>query len=454
MAKEAPNTVPAALPTGPPEEQPTQNAPATAAAELAPKLAPKVVPVDPPEEQPKNSVPAAADAKIAEEEVDEEDVALKVHASPLAAPEVPLQMPASPLVHPVSLDAEHKGAPCSGGGGGRGASALTDHALCDEIQEALDVNGATSELIADWAGIEAKALKSPKIAGKDSLLPAQVRDAALRLMTYIAQLLGMSQKSWFSVVTAFDAYCLKFGSADNIFVTLPATCVALVKLLKKMDCATDSMMGSNFSIFATELVKWLQQMGHPVEDLEVTEEAINSQELKVLKVLNWQLNLPTIESWTSRFCSRFNVLTRNMFMTSLNWAFGLCMAYARMIALRQATTREYSPRRISIGLLCISFVHARLLPVGQLCPEKVGHNDWEFLFAESQPQVQVAESLVPKTHHQSLLDLLEVTTGCRLQVLKEDCHLAATLIRDTNADIKAMQHPTVFTMMGTERPQD
>jgi len=219
--------------------------------------------------------------------------------------------------------------------------------------------------------------------------------------------------------------------------SLPATCVALVKMLRKADAATLSMRGSNLAVHTKQLAQWLQRAGCPAQ--EATEEDLSKQECVLLEALEWQINLPSIESWMSMFCTRFNVLTRGLFVPSLNWVWEQGIFYARMVVMQRATSKELPPRRQAIGLLSLSFASARLLELEALRPHKLCSTMWEQLFVQSQLQGSVPPCVLRPGHARRVLELLQVTMDTNLVDLQEDCERVAVLLRDALTTFRHMQ---------------
>jgi len=335
-----------------------------------------------------------------------------------AASEAAPQSPESPVPGPEAAD---KGleldlpGPWNGIGCGH---------VSGELQDALDRQCVPCELIAHWTAKERKAL--PPASG--SPLPAHVRDIALRFMVPCVQLMSLPPTSWFHAAVLLDSFCARAPRGVSVEL-LPATCLALVKMLKKVDQASLCMRGSNLSSCAVHFVHWLRASGYP-GTADPTEEQLAEAERAVLEVLNWEIDVPSLESWTSLFCTRFNVLTRGHWLPSLQWVWQQSSCHQRLVVLQQAAGAELRPKCLAAGLLGLAFVSARLLTLDELRPPKASAEDWEQLFLQGQLQSSAPSCILAAEHAQRVLQLLQAATGLPLAELREACAAAAGLLRD------------------------
>eukprot|EP00404_Azadinium_spinosum_P025594 CAMPEP_0180678476 /NCGR_PEP_ID=MMETSP1037_2-20121125/68400_1 /TAXON_ID=632150 /ORGANISM="Azadinium spinosum, Strain 3D9" /LENGTH=339 /DNA_ID=CAMNT_0022708117 /DNA_START=41 /DNA_END=1061 /DNA_ORIENTATION=+ len=274
---------------------------------------------------------------------------------------------------------------------------------------------------------------------EDELLKQGVSNELLQAWrTQLMNTQGRGQdKGWFDAVTLFDVYCKNCPGGVKIEL-LPATCVSLVKVLKKVDISTINMKGSNLSVHATQLAQWLRQLGYTLEH-DVTEEQLSQQELELMSALAWQINLPSVLQWVSMFSSRFNVFTQNLFLPSLNWVWESGMFYMRMVVMRQASSEDFLPRRMANGLLGLGFIGARLLPVEALRPSKLTPADWEQLFTQSQLQGVVPTCVLQPSHCLRVIEFLQAATDSSLEEIKEDCEAVANLVKDGILEMQNMQ---------------
>jgi hypothetical protein len=293
--------------------------------------------------------------------------------------------------------------------------------LPDDIQDALDRTGVATEQI---PGRKAQAIKMLKPLGGDkhTFLPSIVRNGALKFMENLVRSMRLDMQRWFEAALLLDVTdCLSPGGLDlNL---LPATTVAVVKLIWKTDNAVQSMQGHRLSQYASLMTSWLTQLGYSA--IEVTEELLVERESAILKALQWQVNMPSVETWMSMFCMRFNVLTRGVVQPSLDWVSKQSLFFARVLVFHQAAGQGLLPHQQAAGLLALALVSAKLMPLELLKPEKVPRAEWEELFMKSQVQRSVPDCVLPPANWTRMQKCLQVATDMKLEVLQEACYLTA-----------------------------
>jgi hypothetical protein len=305
--------------------------------------------------------------------------------------------------------------------------------MSEDIQDALDVQGISDELIAYWTQSERQVLMpKSKQADAQAALPVDVRRTSLSFLCTILVSANLGHDCWFHAATLLDMFLFHSTDAKPIDA-LPATCAALVLLLKKMDTAITCMRGSSFSRPATQFAQHLISLGYHTVHPEVTEEMVDLQEQKILQALDWRLRFPTPESWTAMFTARFNVLTHNFLMPSLNWVCQRSLLAARHTIMRQALPVELPPKALTVGLFGINLVGARLLPLEAIKPPKLSDDDWVLLYKSSTMSQQI-ECVLAAADSSKLLELFLVTVGACLADVQEYCHLAAMAMLDAVCD--------------------
>jgi len=267
-----------------------------------------------------------------------------------------------------------------------------------------------------------------------------VRQTSLRLISHIAQLSGLQQKSWFDACTLLDVYILKTMDPDNMLKTinsLPATCAALICILKKDDCATVLVSGSSFAPHASMFAQYLQKLGYTSVNAEVTEEMINCQERVILQALGWRIRLPSTERWTTAYRCRFNVLSRSLMEPCMNWVEQTSLFGARLIMMQRAANEVAPPRELAAGLFAIGLVWARLLPLEAIRPPQMSIEEWTQLYTQCQPQGPRPSCVLPPNHSQAMLELLTVSVKAELGDIKEYARLSCLAMRDAVNEAKA-----------------
>merc|ERR1712232_1171875 len=124
----------------------------------------------------------------------------------------------------------------------------------------------------------------------------------------------------------------------------------------------------------------------------------------------------------------------------LEWIWQQSMFYASALLMRQAASSAIPPRRVAAGLLGLNFVHARLLPLDAIRPEKMCGREWEQIVVQSQLKggdVPICAS--PPNVTVQVLQLLRLTTDFSLVELQESCKLVASTIRGVVVEFQTMQ---------------
>jgi len=314
---------------------------------------------------------------------------------------------------------------------------MTSMHLPQDMQEELYAHCVSNELIRDWASHEQQALNS--VSKSPPALPLHVRDATHRFLQHLTQFSGLPMQKWFEVVTLFDVYHLK--KTDGVTIdSIPATCAALLMLVKKGDCATVRVGASNFAPQAAQLAQWLQRLGFSSVSSDVTEAMLFNAERDILQALGWRISIPTLESWTSTYCARFNILTQHRFIDSLKWVWQRSVMISRFIMMRNAVSSEVLPQKIAGGLLALGLVAARLLPGEALRPPRISSADWNALYVESDKQKDTLAQPLPSEEYMTyLLEILGVTLEWSLSQVQEACLLTATIVRGSLVDMHGRQ---------------
>jgi len=163
-------------------------------------------------------------------------------------------------------------------------------------------------------------------------------------------------------------------------------------------------------------------------------------ERDILQALGWRISIPTLESWTSTYCARFNILTQHRFIDSLKWVWQRSVMISRFIMMRNAVSSEVLPQKIAGGLLALGLVAARLLPGEALRPPRISSADWNALYVESDSQKDTLAQPLPSEEYMTyLLEILGVTLEWSLSQVQEACLLTATIVRGSLVDMHGRQ---------------
>ncbi|CAE8605465.1 unnamed protein product, partial [Polarella glacialis] len=320
-----------------------------------------------------------------------------------------------------------------GGGGGGVVPSLSLEApfLTEDILESFDRQCVSTELLENLRHREEQVLHAFR-GGSASPLPTLVRQACLRFLAHLVQQKNMHQRSWFPAVGLFDSVCSR--AEGGRIELLPATCVNLVRVVRKLDSAIYEDYGSGWSSLTAPLSGWLTSAGYEVP--EMTEEFLRLHEQVVLKELNWQVEVPTLLHFSSAYATRFNLLSGGEYMPSLCWVENQSMIFARLLVMRQATSAELTCRDMALGLLSLGLVGARLLPLSLLRPEETAAADWELMYAQSQPSSIIPSCALTPQQVQEVWRMLQASTGSTDAEIRLGAERVARALRSAVADIQ------------------
>jgi len=220
------------------------------------------------------------------------------------------------------------------------------------------------------------------------------------------------------MVALLDVYCRRHKSANTVS-RLQATCVALARMLKKIDAAEP-----------VKQAQLAEKLLHAEISRCLSRDILNHQEASLLETLDWKITIPSTESWLTTYCTRFNLLTQKLLCSSVAWVWNETIANAVALLRHRPSSEKFPPRKQAIGLLGLAFVDAGLLPLHalgtkNLCP------------VLSQPlllEIEGTKATDPKcqplnSHSKRVLELLCMTVGTNLKNLKQDCKDAAVLLQ-------------------------
>jgi len=316
-----------------------------------------------------------------------------------------------------------------------------------ELIDELDQKGASNELVQDWAAREAKNMaRLAQRHGKcgNDVPPGQplnqeLRKAALQFLTSLVELSGLPQSTWFDAVLLLDLCYLSGRVGEEV---LPSVCTVLVTVLGKNESATSTVRLADLSILTTRFAMWMSGMGYYVLCQEVTKVELRKQETAVLSALDWQLNWPSVRTWLSAFCDRFDVLLRHTMTSNIEWIFAQSIFSASSLVAHHPASATMAPQRMANGLLCIFLVVARMVPLAALRPAHLSQEEWEERFCKSQCMGAPPSSSLPPAWGAGILRFLTIVTGCEFRTLVVDAHLVVEAMLDvTHQQHAATQVP-------------
>lgn len=292
------------------------------------------------------------------------------------------------------------------------------------LEDMLDRSGVSNEMLVSNAIRENRAfaaLPSNKAVNR-SPLPPQARTAAVRTMLCMQKNASASHRDWFQSVAVFDAYCARKPEGVSVD-RLPLLCVALVRLQAKSEGTRLVDVHDNF-VFASKLALSLQRLGLDARWEEPADfiGELKRQEIDVMRVLDWRIQLPSAESWLSWFIVRFNTLSSGSFADSLSWAWHQGVRSLHCQVPIRPSTGAFPNRHQAHGLLALLVVRAGLLPLESLRPSGVDSTAWQQLYMrglnlEEAPQcnLQAAQLCI-------VVDMFLKSTGLSADVMRRDAY--------------------------------
>mmetsp|Transcript_98238 Transcript_98238/g.184738 ORF Transcript_98238/g.184738 Transcript_98238/m.184738 type:complete len:357 (+) Transcript_98238:47-1117(+) len=321
----------------------------------------------------------------------------------------------------------------------------TDSQAC-----ALEERGVSDDLMLEWEVREDRALGNNFKGNCQYLCHEEgqaIRQACLQCMLRLSEEIGLEMKGWIMAVTLLDVQVASgAGQGWGSDRHLPVACVAIVRLVKKVDDALFYTSEFDFSAYVSLFAELLEKSGMhiPSETISSYEEMLQDEELRILQAANWQIQIPTVESWLSAFCARFSVLTRDIFMNSLVWIWQQGIALTGEILRQYTVTAEMPPRRVARGLISLLFVASNMLPLSMFQPPQITEQDWQELFVSSLPMVvSVPDCKLPEGRCRCITDILQAATCTELAVLCEDVFWLAKLMHHVPDQDKLAQKPNV-----------
>lgn len=309
--------------------------------------------------------------------------------------------------------------------------------MSEDIQEKLEALGASNELVVLWGQRDAVFAG----AAEDNSLPAGVREGALRHIENIAKRVGCQWIAVFECAALFDAYCSRPGGAS--VEAVPSLCVAVVKIVRTVSDATAHIGGAELAEFATGVAQWLWSSGLTAQHTTVTEEEVFAREREVLDVVDWNMQIPTIESWASVLLARLNAITNGQYLQWMQWMWQTHLFHTMRLILFKQAGPKFEPGHAACGLLGLALIAARLVPPETLKPDHLDVSEWNRLLEKGQPQGRTEQCLLSAEQSGLLLSQLPLVTGQNLETFREDCAEIASLMFEAMADINKRKQCSV-----------
>mmetsp|Transcript_52510 Transcript_52510/g.94176 ORF Transcript_52510/g.94176 Transcript_52510/m.94176 type:complete len:343 (+) Transcript_52510:54-1082(+) len=292
-------------------------------------------------------------------------------------------------------------------------------AMQEEMEDAFMRQAVHSSRLADLKCQEQKEPRGNAFPSTDQ--GTALRSAALRCMMRMLHISAGTQCGWFKAAKLFDIYVAQEGLQIE---KLPATCVAIMRITKKVDQKTTSgLVEMQWLPCAQELAGLLSAAGLPTDPLDSA--ALRQHELAVIGSLGWQLGQCCVEQWYHIFIVRFVMLTNLDLRSVLQQVEAKMLVLARAVIVSQRAS-DLSQGGLSMGLLCICLIEAGLIPVDLLRPEELTETQWMEVYLNCQsakvaPQFRLADG-------DRLVHLLAAATAEPVDGLKRVTHQVAEVI--------------------------
>lgn len=293
----------------------------------------------------------------------------------------------------------------------------------EEMLELLEAHNAHDELIHHYENIQKKAFPPTTFHP----LPVELRRATLRFMRFLADTIDLTPQAWFRAAVLLDAACLKKDGGLPI-KDLPIAAAALVVLIKKEETADFNSYCFHLQEQIVQLRNYFRTLGYETEDEDITEDCIFRMELALMDLLRWQVNVPSIESWLSVFCTRLMLMCDPAVLPCLRWVWRFCTMHAEPFVLLGPAWPTLTPRSAAQGLLCVGVLAAGLVPLDSMSPSEAEAEAWETILHQFQPQQQQHMSGTHGPMSQKVLDQLENATCSDLADLQIDVATMLTMM--------------------------
>lgn len=305
--------------------------------------------------------------------------------------------------------------------------------------------GVSSAHLVHLKGEEDKLAKG-MLEHADRLLPPLERSAALRCMSRLLHMAIQCQNGWCKTALLLDRYCVE---ADISLELLPATCVAIVRIVSKMEHrAYPGIPEICWKVHADELCTWLTSAGYNAP--EVTESILLEQEQEMMRVLQWRVTEPCAQQWSLAFFTRFALLAGQGFHRNLQQMEKKLLALAKAVIMCREASSSLTHGMLSCGLLCLCIVEAGLVPLMDLQPEDLSAQDWIDLYLQSQPNGVQPICNLTASQREHVRQLLTMSTCTGLPELKASAQRAGGAlgtalrgIRQVQQEIQARTHEAI-----------
>lgn len=246
-----------------------------------------------------------------------------------------------------------------------------------QMQRLLDELGASDDLVDSMlvVSVEREEERRRRVEARSKvavpMLPKQLEDrrAGVRLVIDVVNQMNFHPKVWMDAVSVMDA-CNEEACPWGDRQAVPSLCLAAIRLCVKMEGhvkdLTAALRGLAVSLgVAAQLV---------------TKARVDAAEHQILRKTAGRLAPAALLSWLHTLLIRVGTRLPSAFGDTLEWIRRRCIDSACSIMVWRPETQQ--PQFLSVGLLVLGFVAARILPLQALRGD-LSEEEWARLYMQS-----------------------------------------------------------------------
>jgi hypothetical protein len=307
----------------------------------------------------------------------------------------------------------------------------------DEAQVKFDTLGVASEMYELWEDVQNRQRAA---SGANGQWPQGGRQVVVHIVMQMVGKLGVVKTLWFDAVTLLDCYVQRRAGVLETW-KFPKLCEISIRTLCKLqgfDLHTSHRQDLEQTVrnWTMQLqamnVEEARDLVHVADEDQTLE--LRGLEKDLLRVMDWQLQRPTLEGYLTMFSSRLNELSCGYLQPSVNWVWFHSMAVACAVLMRQSAAEGPSPRKLAAGIFVLNIAAARLLPVETLKPADLGEEEWSAMYVGCEVFGRPQSCYFPAAASERLLEALESAMAWSLEDLREACGTTAALLQEMRAD--------------------
>lgn len=303
---------------------------------------------------------------------------------------------------------------------------------CDEdVQDRFDTLGVADEIFEVWEEMQRKQTAA---SGENGQWPRGGRAVIVHIVMQMVGKLGVVKTLCFDAVTLLDCYVQRRAGVLETW-KFPKLCEICIRTLCKLQGF--DLHSSHRQDLEQTVRNWtLQLRAISAEEAGATahEVELRGLEQDLLRVMDWQLQRPTLEGYLTMFSSRLNELSCGYLQPSVNWVWFHSMAVACAVLMRQSSAEGPSPRQLAAGIFALNVAAARLLPVESLNPGHLNEEEWSELYASCEVFGRAQACYFDSAGSQRVMEVLEAATASSSKDLCAACGTAAVLLREMRAE--------------------